>query len=101
MIERWNTQETVNYKGVSVYVHWQRCAYKKKTNVTIFKDDDGTTEIEKDYISFCYKNIFVQDSYISDEYNIENRVHQLCRIIDEEGISGLKNRGITCEIQDN
>lgn len=55
MIERWNTQETVNYKGVSVYVHWQRCAYKKKTNVTIFKDDDGTTEIEKDYISFYNK----------------------------------------------
>ena len=101
MIERWNTQETVNYKGVSLYVHWQRCAYKKKTDIIIFKDDDGTIEIEKDYISFSYKNIFVQDSYESDVYVFESRVHQLCRIIDEEGISGLKNRGITCENQDN
>ena len=59
-----------------------RNEYKKKSDIHIFEEDDGCTTIEKDYISFKYKGIEVQDNYESDEHDLGSCVFEICSIID-------------------
>ena len=77
-----NTTDIVEYKENKIDVHWMRNAYKKKTTVRLFPEDDGIVTVEKDYIIFTYKGIEIQDSYESDRYSRDGRVWDICSVID-------------------
>ena len=77
-----NTTDIVEYKENKIDVHWMRNAYKKKTTVRLFPEDDGIVTVEKDYIIFTYKGIEIQDSYESDRYTRDGRVWDICSVID-------------------
>lgn len=84
-----NTTEIINYKESKILVHWIRKAYKKKTNIQLFSEDDGIRYIEKDYITFTYKGVEIQDSYEADMYSLEGRVWDICSVIDTGNFNEL------------
>ena len=71
--------DEVDYGDIKIRVRWKRCELKRKMI------------IEKDYISFTYKNFEVSDSYISDEYDMGARVRMLCGLIDAGNFEALND----------
>ena len=86
--------ENVKRNEKVISVRWQRFSTRKKLEVNIFKDGDGCIEVEKDYISFEYNGIFIQDSYETDVCCLSERVWKICDIIDSNGTDGLTAAGI-------
>lgn len=84
-----NTTEIVEYKGSKISVHWMRDAYKKKSNIRLFPEDNGIIIVEKDYIIFTYKGIKIRDSYESDAHSLVGRVWDICSVIDEDDFGEL------------
>lgn len=71
--------ENVTYNGIEILVHWKR--QELKQNIVI----------ERDYISFIYKDIKISDSYASDKYGLWERVFSLCSLIDSENFDALNS----------
>lgn len=75
--------EMIEYNNVKIPVRWKRYEYKKKSNIRIFKDDDGIILIEKDFISFKYNDIEISETYESDKHDLVARVWELCGLIED------------------
>lgn len=72
----------------------------KRNRIYTFEEDDGYTTIEKDYISFKYKGIEVQDNYESDEHDLGSRVFEICSIIDSGDLERLTEINVKWKISE-
>lgn len=84
-----NTTEYVKYNGKQITVHWIRNAYKKKSDLGLFPENEGIITVEKDLITFRYNGIEIQDSYETDEYSLEGRIWDICNVIDTKDFDEL------------
>lgn len=100
MKRHFNCTEIIPYLDTKISVHWVRNEYKKKSDIHIFEEDDGCTTIEKDYISFKYKGIEVQDNYESDEHDLGSRVFEICSIIDSGDLERLTEINVKWKISE-
>ena len=71
-----NTTDIVEYKENKIDVHWMRNAYKKKTTVRLFPEDDGIVTVEKDYIIFTYKTPHLSYLFNKNLFDIEELIEK-------------------------
>lgn len=90
-----NHREFVERGEKTIPAQWKRCELTRKTNVKIFKNDNGTEKFLKDYVYFDYNGIHIEYSCESEEHAIWDKVNDICDIIDSDGTAGLTANNIS------
>ena len=94
MEQHFNCTEIVMYDGKPIPVHWTRNEYTQKTGTKYYEEDDGLITVGKDYISFQYNGMHIQDSYESDKYDLQGRVYDICSTIDSGKLEELTKMNV-------